>query len=116
MRESLARVYALVRKELLAMLKDPRARWSIIVPPVLQCLIFGYAAMSLLLDAISRATAEGGHQVTRSSVLKQLFETHNLPSVLGTYSIDGRGDTTLDRFGVYHVVNGQLMFWQARRG
>jgi branched-chain amino acid transport system substrate-binding protein len=78
--------------------------------------IFGYAAMSLLLDAISRATAEGGHQVTRSSVLKQLFETHNLPSVLGTYSIDGRGDTTLDRFGVYHVVNGQLMFWQARRG
>ena len=78
--------------------------------------IFGYAAMSLLLDAISRATAKGGHQATRSSVLKQLFETHNLRSVLGTYSIDGRGDTTLDRFGVYHLVNGQLMFWQARRG
>jgi ABC-2 type transport system permease protein len=42
--ESLARIFALVRKELLAMLKDPRARWSVVVPPVLQCLIFGYAA------------------------------------------------------------------------
>jgi ABC-2 type transport system permease protein len=42
--ESLARIFALIRKELLAMLKDPRARWSIVVPPVLQCLIFGYAA------------------------------------------------------------------------
>lgn len=42
--ESLARIFALVRKELLAMLKDPRARWSVVVPPVLQCLVFGYAA------------------------------------------------------------------------
>jgi hypothetical protein len=33
MRESLARVFALVRKELLAMLKDPRAL-EIVVPPV----------------------------------------------------------------------------------
>ena len=54
--------------------------------------------------------------MTRSSVLEQLFETHDLRSVLGTYSIDSRGDTTLDRFGVYHLVDGQLMFWQARRG
>ena len=78
--------------------------------------IFGYAAMSLLLHAIHAATGEKGYPVTRSSVLKQLFKTHDLPSVLGTYSIDSRGDTTLDRFGVYHLVDGQLMFWQARRG
>jgi branched-chain amino acid transport system substrate-binding protein len=78
--------------------------------------IFGYAAMSLLLDAIHAATAEDGHQVTRSSVLTQLFRTRDRPSVLGTYSINGRGDTTLDQFGVYHVVGGQLMFWKALRG
>ena len=36
--------------------------------------------------------------------------------MLGTYSIDRRGDTTLDQFGVYHLVGGQLLFWQARRG
>src|SRR5665213_670801 len=41
---SLMRIYALIRKELLAILKDPRSRVSVIIPPILQCLIFGYAA------------------------------------------------------------------------
>src|ERR1700728_1913659 len=36
------RIVALVRKELLAMLKDPRGRAVLFVPPVLQCIIFGY--------------------------------------------------------------------------
>jgi ABC-2 type transport system permease protein len=34
----------LIRKELLAILKDPRSRFIIFGPPVLQTLIFGYAA------------------------------------------------------------------------
>jgi ABC-2 type transport system permease protein len=38
------RVLALARKELLAVLKDPRARASLFIPAVLQSLIFGYAA------------------------------------------------------------------------
>jgi ABC-2 type transport system permease protein len=36
------RIVALVRKELLAMLKDPRARAVLFVSPALQCLVFGY--------------------------------------------------------------------------
>ena len=36
------RIVALVRKELLAMLKDPRGRAVLFVPPVLQCIVFGY--------------------------------------------------------------------------
>lgn len=44
MMESLSRILALIRKELLAILKDPRSRISLFVPPVVQCLIFGYAA------------------------------------------------------------------------
>jgi ABC-2 type transport system permease protein len=44
MLESLLRILALARKELLAILKDPRSRVSLFVPPVMQCLIFGYAA------------------------------------------------------------------------
>jgi branched-chain amino acid transport system substrate-binding protein len=84
--------------------------------PVQSDAIFGYAAMSLLLHAIHAATGGKGYAVTRSSVLAQLLTTHDLPSVLGTYSIDSRGDTSLDRFGVYHLVGGQLLFWQARRG
>jgi len=41
---ALYRILALARKELLAMLKDPRSRFSLIIPPILQCLIYGYAA------------------------------------------------------------------------
>lgn len=48
--ESLLRIFALTRKELLAVLKDPRGRFSILVPPVLQCLIYGYVASYDLND------------------------------------------------------------------
>ncbi|RDJ24955.1 ABC transporter permease [Bosea caraganae] len=44
MLDSLLRILALIRKELLAILKDPRSRISLIGPPVIQCLVFGYAA------------------------------------------------------------------------
>ncbi len=38
------RILALIKKELLAMLKDRRTRTSLFLPPVLQSLLFGYAA------------------------------------------------------------------------
>jgi len=41
---SLLRIIALTRKELLAVLKDRRARMSMLLPPIIQALIFGYAA------------------------------------------------------------------------
>jgi len=44
MLEAIFRVLALVRKELLATFKDPRSRITLFVPPIFQCLIFGYAA------------------------------------------------------------------------
>ena len=42
--ESLFRILALIRKEMLAMFKDPKSRVSLFLPPILQCLLFGYAA------------------------------------------------------------------------
>ncbi|MDA8107120.1 MAG: ABC transporter permease [Betaproteobacteria bacterium] len=39
-----ARILALVWKELLTLLKDPRARFVLIVPPIVQLVVFGYAA------------------------------------------------------------------------
>ena len=39
--EAILRILALIHKELLAILKDPRSRVSLFMPPVLQCLIFG---------------------------------------------------------------------------
>lgn len=38
------RILALARKEFLALLKDKKSRFTIIIPPIVQLLVFGYAA------------------------------------------------------------------------
>lgn len=48
--ESLLRILALTQKELLAILKDPRGRFTLLIPPIIQCLIYGYAATYDLTD------------------------------------------------------------------
>ncbi len=48
--DALLRILALTRKELLAMLKDPRSRYTIFIPPMIQCLIYGYVATYDLND------------------------------------------------------------------
>lgn len=78
--------------------------------------IFGYEAMSLMLNAVSRATGGGRRQAVRSRVIHEIFATRNRHSVLGTYSIDRQGDTTLNRFGVYRIEDGRLVFVQALAG
>ena len=39
-----ARIFALVVKEFLALLKDKRSRIVLIIPPLIQLIVFGYAA------------------------------------------------------------------------
>jgi hypothetical protein len=78
--------------------------------------IWGEAAMSLMLDGIRRASDDGRRAITRTRVLHAIFATRDEHSVLGTYSITASGDTTLRRYGVYHVRNGRLEFWKAMRG
>lgn len=46
----LQRLLALIRKEFLALLKDPKSRAVLIVPPLIQLLVFGYAASFDLKD------------------------------------------------------------------
>ncbi len=75
--------------------------------------IFGYEAMSLLLSSIERATDDGTRAAVRSQVRDAIFDTRNRRSVLGTYSINRNGDTTLRRYGVYRIVGGQLAFVEA---
>jgi branched-chain amino acid transport system substrate-binding protein len=69
--------------------------------------IFGYETMSLILDAIKRAGDKGND---RDEVLKQIFATNRPDSVLGNYSIDKNGDTTLTDYGVYKIANDKLVF------
>lgn len=44
------RILALTRKELLTILKDPRGRFTLISPPIIQCFIYGYVATYDLND------------------------------------------------------------------
>jgi len=78
--------------------------------------IFGYAAMSLMLAAIDRATDHGRRVAERGAVRAAIFATRNRHSVLGTYSIDRNGDTTLRRYGAYRVDRGRLIFLQTFTG
>ena len=67
--------------------------------------IYGYEAMRLALDAIERSGTG-----SKEDIIKALFETKDRESVLGTYSIDENGDTTLTDYGVYTVEDGELTF------
>ena len=65
---------------------------------------YGYEAMAVVLDAIDRA----GDPLDRRSVIDAFFATGARQSILGTYSIDEVGDTTLDRVGAYASAGGRL--------
>ena len=75
--------------------------------------IFGYEAMSLMLGAIERATDRGTKPAVRSRVRTEMFATEDRHSVLGPYSINRNGDTSLQRYGVYGIVQGRLTFLEA---
>ena len=68
---------------------------------------YGYESMALLLDAIRRAGAGGDD---RGKVIDALLSTSDRGSVLGTYSIDGNGDTTLDTVSGYRISDGLPVF------
>ncbi len=67
----LARIVALTRKELQAVLKDPRSRNSLLLPPVVQALIFGYAA-SYDLSHVSYAVLDQDHSEASRELLADL--------------------------------------------
>jgi branched-chain amino acid transport system substrate-binding protein len=69
---------------------------------------FGYEAVALALDAINLAAPAG---LTREHVVSALFATRAREGVIGSYSIDADGDTTLGRFGLYRAsAAGGLRF------
>jgi branched-chain amino acid transport system substrate-binding protein len=77
--------------------------------------IYGYESMALMLDAVQRAVDEGG-DLTRQKVVDQLFQTKDRDSVLGKYSIDENGDTSLTDYGLYKIEGGKLKFDKVIKG
>jgi len=71
MRSSLLRILALIQKEFLAVLKDPRSRFIIFLPPILQCLIFGYAA-SFDLNTVAYAVLDRDRSAASAALLYRL--------------------------------------------
>jgi branched-chain amino acid transport system substrate-binding protein len=72
--------------------------------------IYGYESMQLMLDSIKRASEKG--DLTRQAVVDALLSTKDRDSVLGKYSIDQNGDTSLTDYGLYKIEGGKLTFDQ----
>ena len=74
--------------------------------------IYGYETMSLGLDALKRSQAKLGGDIkaARQAVVDAIFATKDRKSVIGTYSIDKNGDTTLTDYGLYVIKKGLPTF------
>lgn len=90
-------VYRLInicRKELLAVLKDPSSRIILVVPPLMQSLLFGYAATYDLTDAPYAVLDQSNAQVSRELLtridstgifhrVETLHSSNEIASVIG---------------------------------
>jgi branched-chain amino acid transport system substrate-binding protein len=70
---------------------------------------YGYEAANVMLDAVDRAYKADG-EVTRAGVVRELFNTKDYNGVLGTWSFDENGDTTLTELSGQEVQNGKFEF------
>jgi branched-chain amino acid transport system substrate-binding protein len=68
--------------------------------------INGYEAMSVILDSIDRASPPA----SRATVVDAFFATRDRQSVIGQYSIDRFGDTTLGTYGAYRLDGGRIVW------
>ena len=70
---------------------------------------YAYEAANVMLDAIERASEEAGGDVPdRQAVLEQIFATEDYKGVLGTWSFDEDGDTTLTELSILKVEGGKF--------
>lgn len=76
MMQSLQRIVALAIKELLAVLKDKKSRIVLVVPPILQLLVFGYAATFDLNDIPVAIYNEDRSAPSRELVARVLGSPH----------------------------------------
>ena len=69
---------------------------------------YAYEAANVMLDAIERASKDAGGDVPdRQAVMEQVFATQNYQGVLGTWSFDDDGDTSLTRLSIQEVEDGE---------
>jgi branched-chain amino acid transport system substrate-binding protein len=71
--------------------------------------LYGYEAMSVALLAIREAGLRGND---RRAVVDRFFAIRNRNSVIGRYSMQADGETTLGRYGVDRVEDGRAVFYR----
>lgn len=69
--------------------------------------LYGYEAMSATLAAMKRA---GKKANDRGKVIDRMLDGRPRSSVIGTYSINEDGDTSVKGYGSYRVRDGSLVF------
>jgi ABC-2 type transport system permease protein len=100
--DALLRIAALARKDLLAMFKDSRSRFSLIVPPIMQCLIYGYAA-TFDLTHVPYAVLDQDHSASSRQLIAKLDGTGVFDRVAELRRAADIGDT-IDRQQVVLVL------------
>jgi branched-chain amino acid transport system substrate-binding protein len=75
--------------------------------------LYGYESMSLVLSAIRRAGTRGND---RQAVVEELLGTSSRESVLGRYSVEPDGETTLQTFAADRIVAGRPVFYRLLAG
>jgi len=83
------RLRALIRKELLAALRDPRSRMMLIMPPLLQLLVFSYAATlevtNVSIGVLNRDAGRWGvefvERLEGSPTFTEIFALQGIPQI-----------------------------------
>jgi branched-chain amino acid transport system substrate-binding protein len=69
--------------------------------------VYGYEAMAVTLQAIAKAGKKD-----RATILQTIAATKDFDGILGKWSFDKNGDTTLNTFTVYQVAGNKLQYIQ----
>ncbi len=70
--------------------------------------VYGYEAMNVALKAIEDVCAKGGNPTDRKAVNDAVFAIKDFSGVLGTWSFDANGDTSLTDMTFYLVKGGKF--------
>ncbi|NLX18491.1 MAG: antibiotic ABC transporter permease, partial [Desulfobulbus sp.] len=89
------RVIALIIKEFLALFRDRKSRMAVIVPPILQLLVFGYAATFDLEQASLTILNEDSGAFSRDLVSR--FEQTSAFEVVGYLNSQAEIQPVIDR-------------------
>jgi branched-chain amino acid transport system substrate-binding protein len=71
--------------------------------------LYGYEAMTLVLNAIRAGGARGND---RQQVIDRVLATRNRRSVIGDYSIEADGESTISRYGVDRMSGKRPVFYR----